>query len=231
MAVMVQDGAGAGRSGQVEGDADMAGRQAGQGQIVLRRALAARVALVVMVVLGSLIVTAPAGPALLARQSPDDATGGLIIYDGSPVATASAGQALTVRLRASAPAALVTYALYRLSRPAFQRLAASYGPVTPPGRALRVWVDQPNTAVFSTRLAGKSALPAGLYLLVASVAQGGSARVLLVVTHTALTFKRSPRQAFLWATSLETAQPVAGMRVEVFAMPPGVYCQPGGVCR
>jgi len=209
----------------------MAERQAGQGQVVLRWARAARVALVVMVVLGSLIATAPAGPALLARQSPDDATGGLIIYDGSPVATASAGQPLTVRLRASAPAALVTYALYGLSRLAFQRLAASYGPVTPPGRALHVWVDQPNTAVFSTRLAGKSALPAGLYLLVASVAQGGSARILLVVTHTALTFKRSPRQAFLWATSLDTAQPVAGMRVEVFAMPPGVYCQPGGVCR
>jgi len=124
MAVMVQDGAGAGWSGQVEGGTNMVARQAGRGQIVLRRALAARVALVVMVVLGSLIVTAPAGPALLARQSPDDARGGLIIYDGSPVATASAGQSLTVRMRASAPAALVTYALYGLSRPAFQRLAA-----------------------------------------------------------------------------------------------------------
>ncbi len=173
--------------------------------------------------------TAPATAAMSYTKPAAIQGQSLVIFDGSAVVTASAYRPLTVRLRATAPVPLVTYALYKLDRATFQHLAASYGPIMPAQKAARVWTDQPGTTTFSTTLAGDQPPPVGLYLLVATESEGASARVLISVTRTALTLKRSPTQMFVWATDLRSGRPVSGARVEVFTQPTGISCE-GAPC-
>jgi uncharacterized protein YfaS (alpha-2-macroglobulin family) len=56
----------------------------------------------------------------------------------------------------------------------------------------------------------------GIYLLAARSPEGARDSQLLVATRTALTLKRTPSQALVWATSMEDGHPLEGLAVDLY---------------
>lgn len=58
-------------------------------------------------------------------------------------------------------------------------------------------------------------LPSGFYLLNLKIENGFQERVILVISQSVLTFKKSPNQAFVWAINQVTGEVISGMEIEL----------------
>ncbi len=130
-------------------------------------------------------------------------------------------QQVDFRLSTMAPADLLPF----LGRDAYQQFER-YQP--PANRQVRAWSARQTpklneTTVITTTLTERGNLAPGAYFLNVSSPQARSnmgsqrdARYVLLVSDTNLMLKRTDREALVWATSLKTAQPVAGLPVTVY---------------
>ncbi|MFO7167437.1 MAG: Ig-like domain-containing protein [Chloroflexota bacterium] len=116
----------------------------------------------------------------------------------------------------------VSLALYRLPDEAIRRPPWEIGDQPPAGAVqLRRWQAQLDTRLDQQTLTrvdlveGGGRLDPGVYLLVMDSPSGRQPHI-LVVSSLNLTLKAGERDALVWATDLQTGQPVAGLQLDLF---------------
>jgi alpha-2-macroglobulin len=117
----------------------------------------------------------------------------------------------------------VSLALYRLPNDAIKRPPWEIGDQPPQGASeLRRWQarldTRPDVQTVSRidLVEGGGRLDPGVYMLVMDMPGGGRQPHILVVSPLNLTLKAAERDALIWATDLQTGQPVAGLQLDLF---------------
>jgi hypothetical protein len=119
--------------------------------------------------------------------------------------------------------AQVTLTLHRLPPDALKRPAWEFIDQPPAGsQQLRQWQQTLSTPADEITLSrvdlveGGGRLDPGVYLLQMATPDGGRQSLVLVVSALNLTLKAGERDGLIWATDLETGQPVANLALELF---------------